>query len=260
MNSEKELINRIRTLREIAPDNDWVVSCKTRIMGQEAMAPKSSLAVLLRRFAFQYRAALAGLILAAGAGGGLFVSAQNALPGEPLYGLKKAAEKGSAMVMGQVGRGDSAAANLQLAAKRLEEIDIISRRNLAQNLSAAMDEYQAAKTEAKKEVVAAVKKNPEKAGEIARQAARAMKEIDEKEKQVYAVLGESFVGGNDSDEDARAKVASDKQIIESLILYLNAEEMLSQEEIVDLNEVRKLYSAGDYSKAIDYYLTSSLNN
>jgi len=29
---------------------------------------------------------------------------------------------------------------------------------------------------------------------------------------------------------------------------------------VDLNEVRKLYSAGDYSKAIDYYLTSSLNN
>ncbi len=132
---------------------------------------------------------LAGLILAAGAGGGLLASAQNALPGEPLYGLKKAAEKGSAMVMGQVRRGDVAAANLQLAAKRLEEIDIISRRNLAQNLPAAMDEYQTAKTEAKKEVAAMVKKNPRKAGEIAKQAARAMKEIDDREKQVYAVLG-----------------------------------------------------------------------
>jgi hypothetical protein len=41
MNSEKALINRIKTLREIAPDNDWVVSCKTRIMGPEAMAQKA---------------------------------------------------------------------------------------------------------------------------------------------------------------------------------------------------------------------------
>lgn len=158
--------------------------------------------------------------------------------------------------MGQVRRGESAAANLRLAAKRLEEIDIISRRNLAQNLPAAMDEYQAAKTEAKKEVAALVKKNPQKAGEIAKQAARAMKEINDREKQVYTVLGAEPGAG---EEDLRAEVVLDKQIIESLILYLNAEEMLSQEEIVDLNEVRKLYSAGDYSKAIDYYLTSSLN-
>ena len=257
MNSEKALINQIRTLREIAPDNDWVVSCKMRIMGPEAMAAKSSPMIFLRRFVFQYRAALAGLILAVGAGGGLFVSAQNALPGEPLYGLKKATEKGSAMVMGQVRRGESAAANLQLAAKRLEEIDIISRRNLAQNLPAAMDEYQAAKTEAKKEVAAMVKKNPQKAGEIAKQAARAMKEINDREKQVYTVLGAEPGAG---EEDLRAEVVLDKQIIESLILYFNAEEMLSQEKTTDLNEVRKLYSAGDYSKAIDYYLTSSLNN
>jgi hypothetical protein len=160
------------------------------------------------------------------------------------------------MVMGQVRRGESAAANLQLAAKRLEEIDIISRRNLAQNLPAAMDEYQAAKTEAKKEVAAMVKKNPQKAGEIAKQAARAMKEINDREKQVYTVLGAEPGAG---EEDLRAEVVLDKQIIESLILYFNAEECFPR-EIVDLNEVRKLYSAGDYSKAIDYYLTSSLNN
>jgi len=84
-----------------------------------------------------------------------------------------------------------------------------------------------------------------------------MKEINDREKQVYTVLGAEPGAG---EEDLRAEVVLDKQIIESLILYLNAEEMLSQEEIVDLNEVRKLYSAGDYSKAIDYYLTSSLNN
>lgn len=255
MNSEKELINQIRTLRTIKPDNDWAVSCKAKILGS-AGEQKLSAAILIKNFLFRYRAGFAIALLMVGGSGGLLASAQNALPGEPLYGVKKNIEKGMVRVMGQ---NDSPAANLRLAAKRLEEIDIISQKNLAQNLPAAFYEYKTAKAEAKKEVAAMVKKNPEKAGEIAKEAARAMKDIDEKEKQVYAVLGESFDGGDDDIAEARAKIASDKQIIESLILYLNAEEMLSQEKIMDLNEVRKLYSAGDYSKAIDYYLTSSLN-
>ena len=37
MNGEKELINQIRTLREIKPDADWAVLSKARILGQEAI-------------------------------------------------------------------------------------------------------------------------------------------------------------------------------------------------------------------------------
>lgn len=256
MNSEKELINQIRTLKTIKPDNDWAISCKARILAS-AGEQKLSAIVLAKNFVFRYRAAFAALVLAIGGGGGLLAGAQNALPGEPLYGMKKTIEKGMVRVMGQ---SDSPAANLRLAAKRLEEIDIISQKNLAQNLPAAFYEYKVAKAEAKKEVAAMVRKNPEKAGEIAVTAARAMKDIDAKEKQVYAVLGEAFVNADESAKEARAEVASDKQIIESLILYLNAGEMLSQERMIDLNKVRELYSAGAYSQAIDYYLTSSLNN
>jgi len=252
MKSEKELINQIRMLREIKPEKDWVVSCKARVMGQAAIKQNSSFSVLAKNLLFQYRAALAGLILAIGTAGGLFASAQTALPGEPLYGLKKTAEKGVAMI---TGRSDSAVANLSLAAKRLEEIDIISQKNLAQNLPAAFYEYNTAKAEAKKGLAAIAKNNPDRAGEIAKEAARTMKNIDDKEKQIYAVLGMA-------PEDASAgkeEVASDKQIIESLIIYFNGNELLSFDQAADLNKVRGLYSSGDYSRAIDYYLNSSLN-
>lgn len=239
-------------LRQIKLDKDWAVLCKARVMGQAAIEQNPSFAVLLKNLVFQYRLALAGLILAVGAGGGLFASAQNALPGESLYGLKKTAERGMAAI---TGNNDSAAANLRLASKRLEEIDIISQKNLAQNLPAAFYEYRTAKTEAKKEVAAMVKKNPDRAGEIAKEAALAMKGIDDREKQIYAVLGMA----PDSASAAREEIASDKQIIESLIIYFNGNELLSPDQAADLNKVRGLYSSGDYSRAIDYYLNSSLN-
>ena len=252
MKSEKETINQIRALRQIKPDKDWAVLCKARVMGQAAIEQNPPFAVLLKNLVFQYRAALAGLILVVGAAGGLFASAQNALPGEPLYGLKKTAERGMAAI---TGNNDSAAANLRLASKRLEEIDIISQKNLAQNLPAAFYEYKTAKTEAKKEVAAMVKKNPDRAGEIAKEAALAMKGIDDREKQIYAVLGMA----PDGVSAAREEIASDKQIIESLIVYFNGNELLSPDQTADLNKVRGLYSSGDYSQAIDYYLNSSLN-
>lgn len=254
MNSEKELINKLRALRTIKPDNDWAVSCKARIL-KDSGDQKISAIILIRDFVFRNRLAFVGMALMIISGGGLLAAAQSALPGEPLYGMKKNIEKGMVYVMGQ---SDSPAANLRLATKRLEEIDIISRKNLVQNLPAAFYEYKVARAEAKKEVAAMVKKSPERAGEIAKEAARTMRDIDEKERQVYAVVGEPLIG-EESTRDVRAEVTSDKQIIESLIIHLNTEEMIPQERMADLNKVRALYSAGAYSEAIDYYLTSSLN-
>jgi len=253
MNSEKELINRIKNLKEIKPDKEWVISCKARIMGQSAARQESPFIILAKNFVFQYRAALAGLVLMIGATGGMLAVAQTALPGEPLYGLKKIAEKSIAAVMGQ---DDRATANLRLAAKRLEEIDIISQKNLVQNLPAAFYEYKIAKTAAKKEVAELVKSNPDRAGEIAKEAALAMKDIDSRERQVYAVLGLEQVVSAAADS---SEAAEDKKIIESLIIYFNGNELLSEEQAADLNRVRDLYSAGDYTRAVDYYLSSSLN-
>jgi Domain of unknown function (DUF5667) len=253
MNSEKELINQIRTLREIKPDNDWVVSCKVRIMGQEAMGHKPSAIVLLGSFLFQYRAALAAMVLVLGTGGGLLTAAQGALPGEPLYGLKKVTEKGMAVVTGQ---NNNPAANLLLAAKRLEEIDAISQKNLVKNLPAAFYEYKTAKTAAKKEVALLIKNNPDKAGEIVKEAGAAMKDINDKEKQVYGVLG---LEQNASSTQDAADRTSDKEIVDSLIAYFKKSAMLSEEQTADLAKVKDLAAAGNYGQSIDYYLSSSLN-
>ncbi len=253
MNSEKELINQIRTLSNIKPDENWVVSCKARLLGQEAMGQRSSFMVWLKNFAFQYRAALAALVLVLGAGGGLAAAAQNALPGEPLYAVKKAAEKGMALVAGQK---DDPMANLQLAAKRLEEMNLLSQKNLVKNLPAAFYEYKTAKAAAKKEVAALVKDNPAKAGQIIKEAGIAMKEIDIKEKQVYGVLG---LDAEATTTDDGGEAVFDKAIVESLMDYFKDAAALSEQGSFDLAEVKKIYEAGEYGRAVDYYLNSSLN-
>jgi hypothetical protein len=253
MKSENELINQIRSLREIKPDNDWVISNKMRMLGQEAIGHRSSVFALLGNFLFQYRVALAAMVLVAGSGGGLLAAAQGALPGEPLYGLKKASEKGMAIVTGQ---NNNPAANLLLAAKRLEEIDAISQKNLVKNLPAAFYEYKSAKAAAKKDMAAAVKKDPDKAGEIVKEAGLAMQDISNKEKQVYGVLGLELNGSSTQDI---AEQASDKQIVDSLIDYFKKGAALSEEQTSDLAKVKDLAAAGEYGQAIDYYLSSSLN-
>jgi hypothetical protein len=252
MNSDKELINRIKSLSEIKPDNDWAVLTKARIVGHEAIGQKRSIMSILGDMLLQYRIALAGLLVFMMAGGTVAV-AQNALPGEPLYGLKRATEKGVALVRGN---DKVASANLELAAKRLEEISRMSQKNLVKNLPAAFEEYKSAKAEAKDKVVAAIKQNPENAGQIVKDAAVAMKDIDDKERQVYSVLG---LEQNASTTETGAETASDQAIVASLIEYLNDGASLTEDQTKDLEQVKALYETGNYSQALDKYLSSSLN-
>jgi hypothetical protein len=252
MNAEKELIKQIRILREIKPDNDWVISAKARIIGGEWIGQKPGIMQLLFKYSAQYRLALTGVALAVLAGGTIAAS-QNALPGEPLYGVKKATEKGVAVITGQI---NTPAANLQLAAKRLEEINQISQRNLVKDLPAAFYEYKTAKAAAKKQVAALIQKDPNNAGAIVKEAGVAMKDISEKEKQIYGVLG---LEPNASSSEDGSEVASDRTIVESLINYLDGA-LLSDQQNSDLGQVKKLYGEGNYSQALDYYLNSSLNN
>ncbi len=253
MNSEKNLINQIRTLKQIKPDKEWAVLCRTRIMGQEAMGRKQSVFGWLAGISFQYRVAFAGFLMFAFLGGGLFAAAQNSLPGDSLYALKKIGEKSLAMISGNA---NDPTANLLLAAKRLEEISVISQRNLVKNLPAAFYEYKTAKTAAKKEVAELVQKNPQIAGEIVKEAGLAMKSVDDKEREVYAVLG--LEPGVDVAEEI-AEADFDKTIVESLIGYFKDDTIIAGEQAADLNKVKELYTAGEYSRAIDYYLNSSLN-
>jgi len=252
MNRDKDLIKQIRILKDIKPDSDWANLVKSQIVGHEMVGQKQPFTVLMTNFLFKYRMAVVGVLLFAITGGGIIITSQNSLPGQPLYAVKKATEKGLALFAGK----NDPVADLQLAAKRLEEINLISQKNLVKNLPAAFYEYKTAKAAAKKEVAARVKRNPEQAGQIIREAGLAMKDIDEKEKQVYGVLG---LDQSTSSAEASDEITSDKTIIEALINYFKNGAILSEEQANDLTQVKDLYEKGDYEQAIDYYLNSSLN-
>ena len=124
------------------------------------------------------------------------------------------------------------------------------------NLPAAFEEYKIAKTAAKKEVAALVQKDPSNATAIVKQVSPAMKDIDNREKQVYGVLG--LEGSASSTEDGSDE-GSDKVIVGSLINYFKKNAALPDDQAIDLAKVKEYYQAGNYSGAIDYYLNSSLN-
>ena len=252
MENDQKIINQIRNLRDIKPDADWVILAKARVMGQVNIEQKLSFIGLLKNFTLQYRMALSGLVLI-GLASGAFVASQNALPGEPLYALKKGTEKGWAIF---VGASKSPEANLQLAAKRLEEISLISQKNLVKNLPVAFKEYNSAKTTAKKEMAAKVLENPNQAGNIVKQASAAMKNIDSREKQIYGALG---LDENATSTDNGIESDYDKTIAGSLINYFKKDAILSDQQNNDLKKVKELYDSGNYKEAIDYYLGSSLN-
>jgi len=252
MISDRELINQIRQLREIKPDSNWSVSVRAQIVGHDGVGQKQSILSIFGDLFCQYRIAVASLMVLFMMGGTAAV-AQNALPGDPLYGLKRATEKGMALV---AGKDKVATANLELAAKRLEEINLVSQKKLVQNLPAAVEEYKNAKAEAKNNVAAAIQKDPENAGQIVKDAVVAMKGIADKEREVYGVLG---LEQNASTSDSGAEAATDQAIVGSLIEYFQNNEGLSENQQEDLEQVRALYDAANYGQSLDKYLNSSLN-
>lgn len=248
---EKEIIAKIKALREIKPNQEWVYLTKGRILGGEALAQKQSFAALLGGLLFQYRAALASLV-AIGLISGTFIFAQGALPGDALYPVKKMAEKGMTML---AQNDQKPAANLQLAEKRLEELNEISQKNLVQNLPSAIKEYKDAKATAKKEMAALVRQNPGKAGEIAKQMSATMKSMDAKEKIVSAALG---IEGEATSTGAVAKGVSDDQAIAEAFIANSESSTLTDDQKSDLIKVKELYGAERYEEALTYYLGSSL--
>lgn len=251
MASEQEIINRIKYLKNIKPNQDWVILTKQRIIGETITVERRLTWVDFIHFIGQYRLAFASLALIMIISGGTMVLAQGALPGEPLYSVKKITEKGLAVL---TGKNKVPAMNLELAERRLDEINQLLQKKIAKNLPAAVAEYQSARRTAKKEVAAEIKQNPAKAAAIVKQVGLAMQNIEDKERQVYGVLGLS-----NSATSVDEEIGSDQEIIRSLIEYFGKEAILSAEQQADLSKVRELYDAGNYSGALNYYLSSSLN-
>ena len=238
--TEAELIKKIKELKTIKPRKDWVLLTKSQILGDVEVRPQHFL------FPF-FKPAYAGLfflLLLVG----LIELSQGALPGDPLYSLKRITEKAQAVFVSQEERPNL---NLELANKRLEELNKVAEANQVKRLAPALNEFETTKITAKKEVVNFIKNKSEKeAIKVAKDIAPKLADLNEKEKKVYATLNiESTEESNQTAE---------KAVVEILIKDAK-NSTLTEEQKTDLVKVEEYYKMGDYQGALNLFMTGSLN-
>ena len=238
--TEAELIKKIKTLKEIKPRKDWVVLTKTQILGNVEVRPQLFL------FPF-FKPAYAGLFLFLLLIG-LAEFSQGALPGDPLYSLKRISERTQSVF---VSKEEQPKLQLELTNKRLEELNKVAEANQVKRLAPALNEFETTKIAAKKEVVNSIKNKSEKeAIKVAKDIAPKLADLNEKEKKVYATLNIESTEGTEQ--------TAEKAVVEILIKDAK-NSTLTEEQKADLVKVEEYYKSGDYQEALNLFMAGSLN-
>ncbi|MCH8741608.1 hypothetical protein IH779_01790 [Patescibacteria group bacterium] len=188
--TETDLIKKIRLLKQIRPSKDWVLLTKRELFKEETpvfKAYRNPASVILRifpRLFLNYRFAVATFVVLGILASGAVNLAQNSLPGDFLYPVKRISEKGRAVF---VSEKEKPKAQLELANKRLDELTKIAEENQVRKLAPAISEFQASLYQAAKDL----KKPSKLTQEIVDQTQR-LKEKREKIKVSYGInIGES---------------------------------------------------------------------
>jgi hypothetical protein len=239
--TEKELIKKLQILKDIKPRKDWVILTKTQILDEQR--EQFSLIESLRLF-FQFKLAKPAFasLIAVFLLFGLFSFAQNSLPGDFLYSIKKIAERGQAVFVSEI---DKPQANLELANKRLEELTKIAETNQVKKLAPAINEFQASISEATKSLsrMEATSSDPV----AIKKMVEGTKELGGKIQEVKS-LG-VVIGEEEFDE---LQVVSDKLEVKLFNLLISDLEKrtLTEEQEELLNEMKELAEQGKYSEAL----------
>jgi len=253
--TEKELIAKIQELKQIKPDQEWVILAKSKILRgvgcglEEAREARESgfsfgdfLKGLLRgeSFVFQHKFAFSGtfvLLLFVG----LFGLAQNSLPGDMLFPLKKVAESGQAVFVPQSGEVKY---NIELVNRRLDDLTKIAKNNTIKNLAPAINELQASVAKA--------------AGSLVRSGASRyaikdiaadVKDIEDKVQEVKSLGVE--IGENKELDSALTQYY--KNLDEDQIKELESQS-LTEEKQAALKEIKADFEAGNYELAAEKIL------
>ena len=239
--TEKELIGKLQELRQIKPRKDWAILAKTQILGEQR--EQFSLIEGLRLF-FQFKLAKPAFasLIAVFILFGLFSFAQNSLPGDFLYLIKRIAERSQAVFVSEI---DKPQASLELANKRLEELTKIAETNQVKKLAPAINEFQASVSEAAKNLsrIEATSSDPVAIKKIV----DGTKELEEN-KQKAESLGVVVEGEGTVELEGALK-----RIVENLIGDLE-ERTLNEDKEEILSGIKELAEQGKYSEALELYL------
>lgn len=230
--TDQALIKSIKGLNQIKPNQEWVVFAKSRIMGADAMAYEqpSMPYRLADYFRFAYKPALAtvaffGFII------GTFAMANNALPGDLLFPVKKIAER----VQGAfVPKDQMAQYQLNETQKRLDDLAKIAQQNQTKKIAQGMDEFKATLSQTAKNI---------KSGELGQNTINEAKKLADKKAEVEKSLGVVV-----SDDDELSSAIKDLVSREIQDLEKRA---LTEEQTKLLDSAKQSFEAGDYSKALE---------
>lgn len=238
---EKELIRKIKELKQIKPNQDWVVLAKNQILGSEIPGVRASASF----FPFWKPALITlttCLILA-----GVFSFAQDSLPGEILYPVKKISERAQTIF---VSEDEKPQMSLELANKRLEELAEVAKTNQAENLAPAINEFKTSISEAAENLTKV--KTPNSDFQEIREVVDKTKDIEKKTKEIQSwgvVIGE---------EDLKElQMVSKKIELESLVITLKNDlenRALTEEQKEILDEMKELITEEKYLEALELWL------
>jgi len=224
---EKELIGKIRELRQIKPQKDWVSLTKTDILGADS------------RFTFfpYFKPAFAGFVVLFLAFGSFFL-VENSLPGDALYAVRRVAHLGQAVFISEQERP---VFQLKLANARLEDLTKAPVKNLAPTIY----EFEANIAEAARNL-ASIDATTSDSIAIQRivEEAKKIEENKQKVESLGVVLGEE---GTNELNQALARIVNN--LIEDL-----EERSLIEEKQEILVQMKELLEKEQYSEALELYL------
>ncbi len=165
---------------------------------------------------------------------GVFSFAQNSLPGDILYSIKKLTEKGQAIF---VSKEELPKYNLEIANKRLDELTEIAQTNQVKKLAPAIQEFQANVSKAA-ESLARTKNSdvPKIVSEI--------KKMKETKENIESSLATKF-----GDDEIRDLDSASLQLIEREIKYLEGRTLTDPQKEL-LIQAKKDLESGDYEDAL----------
>ncbi len=138
---DKKLLNELKQLKEIKPRKDWVSLTKKEILGENPSIFSIEELILGAKMVLRHKAAFSSLVVLLVIIG-TFGFAQNSMPGDMFFSIKKAGEKGMSIFA-----SDKVERSFDIANKRLEELTLISHQNNIDKLAPAIEEYQTSVSE-----------------------------------------------------------------------------------------------------------------
>jgi len=219
--TQEELIGKIRELRQIKPRKDWVLLTKSQILPQEQP-------VFTPFFIFKpaYASVIFVFILF-----GLLGNSQNSLPGDLLYPIKKITEKAQVVFVSET---EKPKANLELANKRLEEINQIAQNNEVRKLVPAINEFQASILKVTENLTAL------KGADI-KEIAKETQKLEENKKKAESL---GIEVGETEELESAYKILAEREIknLEQNSLTETQEEVLK--------EAKEYFEKGDFATAL----------